>query len=128
MKGISLILTIIGISILGISLAGACLLFLPTQYAVMGISFIGGIWTPVTSGMLIYWFNGQVKANQLNTRLEIASARQDILSVKQSVDGNYSKMLRELEALRNTNQNQRDIIRGREQRDKDAANPTQSQT
>jgi hypothetical protein len=86
----------------------------------MGITFIGGIWTPVISGMLIYWFNSQVKVEQISTRLEIASARQDILSIRELVDGNYSKMLRQLEELRSLNQEQRDIISGREQRAKDA--------
>jgi hypothetical protein len=120
LKGVSLVIAIVGISVLGIFLAGACLLLLPTQYAIMGITFIGGIWTPVISGMLIYWFNSQVKVEQISTRLEIASARQDILSIRELVDGNYSKMLRQLEELRSLNQEQRDIISGREQRAKDA--------
>ena len=112
-----IMIILLGISIICVTLAGACLYFLPTQYAIMGITFIGGVWTPVTSGMLIYWFNTQVKTAQLNTRLDIANARKDILTIKSLINGNYVKMLRQLETLRTLNQNQRDIIDAQKRRD-----------
>src|ERR1700686_1172450 len=103
MTNMQIMIILLGISIICVTLAGACLYFLPTQYAIMGITFIGGVWTPVTSGMLIYWFNTQVKTAQLNTRLDIANARKDILTIKSLINGNYVKMLRQLETLRTLN-------------------------
>ena len=117
MTNMQIMIILLGISIICVTLAGACLYFLPTQYAIMGITFIGGVWTPVTSGMLIYWFNTQVKTAQLNTRLDIANARKDILTIKSLINGNYVKMLRQLETLRTLNQNQRDIIDAQKRRD-----------